>query len=167
MDNLQKEVKDILSNLIDMIDMPRKRGIRSVPLSKSQSDNFIAITINKENLDKVYVSFEEFENEFGDTLFLQSILLKRVFSMELPIRFRLDAIFGLNCFVDRAGYVVMLLIDCLQNFGKIDVKDPKLFNVVTIDDLTKLYPYGWYSEDIIKFIEERIKTRKELWSFIY
>ena len=47
-------------------------------------------------------------------------------------------IFGLNCFVDRAGYVVMLLIDCLQNFGKMDVKDPKLFNVVTIDDLTKL-----------------------------
>ena len=97
------------------------------------------------------ISITEIKNE--TSLYLSNIILKRIEVLKLPIKFTYNALASVNIFVDRAGSAVLLLIDCLNNFNE--------NHTVTVKDLCKLYPFGFYDEEnFVKRIDE-IKEQKD------
>jgi hypothetical protein len=91
--------------------------------------------------------------------FLIQVLNKRIEVLKLPITFTPPAKMAILAFVDRAGYLVALLIDCLNAYeGK----------EITPEMLADLYPVGFYDEATLdRYIDNYLKTRRVKWAEIY
>lgn len=93
--------------------------------------------------------------------FLIKILDKRIEVMNLPIKFSQAGKVAALCFADRAGAMVMLLIDCLNAYeGK----------EVTPQMLADLYPEGFYDEDtMMRYADGYLKhpNRRVKWAEVY
>lgn len=87
------------------------------------------------------------------------IILKRIKAMSLPISFTYASLNYISFFCDRAGAVVLLLIDCLEEYEG---------QQVTIDKISILYPFGFYTEKaMVDRVENEIKQGKSKFSFVY
>jgi hypothetical protein len=121
------------------------------PLSKTKADFFAAAVVLSCAPPQ---PLEDIEKSF-----LIQVLNKRIEVIKLPISFTPTAKMGILAFVDRAGYLVTLLIDCLNAFeGK----------KVDIEMLAALYPVGFYDEPTLdRYIDGFLKPRRVKWAEIY
>lgn len=105
------------------------------------------------------VSVQGAEPENVEIQFLIQVLNKRIEVMKLPISFDGPAKTAVLALVDRAGAVVVLLIDCLNAFeGK----------TVTVNMLMDLYPLGFYDEPtLMRYIDDYMKPRRVKWAEVY
>lgn len=94
-----------------------------------------------------------------DEEFLIKILNKRIEVMKLPISFGPAGKLAALAHVDRAGAMVVLLIDCLNAFeGK----------EVTPGMLIDLYGGSFYTEaSFIDYIDNFMKPKKVKWAEVY
>jgi hypothetical protein len=84
---------------------------------------------------------------------------KRIEVMDLPIKFTPLALLAINCFCDRPGAAVLLLVDALNYF-----KD----KTVTVQTLRELYPVGFYTEAaMIDRVDNELKTKKDFYGYVY
>lgn len=98
--------------------------------------------------------------------FLISIALKRVDALSLPISFSLGGLLAFGVFPDRAGASIAMLIDLLGEYRN---------KTVTLQDIMKVYPFGFYNEEaLIRRIDEikadagkEASERKEEFSYVY
>jgi len=95
--------------------------------------------------------------EINDSYLIQ-ILKKKIEVLELPIKFNDYALVSVLVFCDRPGAIVLLLIDCLQEYENEEI---------TVVKLVELYPFGFYSEQAMIDRINEIKTGKSKWSEIY
>lgn len=91
--------------------------------------------------------------------FLTQIVLKRIEGLKLPITFTPIAALGINALVNNPGRAVCLLVDALNKHEG---------ETVTMEKLSELYPFGFYTEDSFeKYVDEYLKPRKVKWAEIY
>lgn len=96
---------------------------------------------------------------FLDANVAAQILKKRIEVLGLPIKFSDAAYCAISCFCNVPGHVVVLLIDCLEEFEN---------ETVTVDKLCMLYPVGFYTdEDFRSIIENKEEFLKRKWAYIY
>jgi len=90
---------------------------------------------------------------------LLAIMDKRIKVLELPISFNPYAKIGLLALVNGPGALVALLIDALNKFEG---------QVVTVQMLCDLYPFGFYDDpSFTDYVDNYLKARKVKWSEIY
>jgi len=95
---------------------------------------------------------------------LMQILEKRVEAFNLPIKFTLPALLAATCLATNPGRIIALAVDCCTRFDPGD----GTIHEVTVENLTDLYPFGFYSEEAFgKYVDEYLKPKKIKWSKIY
>jgi len=127
---------------------------KSQPLREDQQKILMSMVLSEMSKDDISEMMKEVNQ-----IHLIQILKKRIEVLELPIKFNDYALGAILSFCDRPGAVVLLLIDCLQEYENEEV---------TVDKLVNLYPFGFYNEQaMIDRIDNEIKTGKSKWSEIY
>jgi hypothetical protein len=123
------------------------------PLNDDQADFLFKLLSVKDDESKF-----KFKGD-NEIPFLSDIVRRRINVMKLPIIFTDLALLAVNCFVDRPGSAVLLLIDALDKYEN---------KVVTVSDLCMLYPDGFYTnEKLIDIIDNELKNKTRKWSEIY
>lgn len=90
------------------------------------------------------------------------IVKKRIDVMKLPLKYNTTGITSVSLFVDRAGFAVLFLIDCLN------ILIPLNLDMTCKNICMYVYPHGFYTdESAINIIDEFIKTRKIKYAEIY
>lgn len=124
-------------------------------LGEDESNLLVSLLINEREQKPLP---EHIKTRVNDHLATQ-IIKKRIETANLPISFSDMAYLAIPVFCLVPGHVVLLLIDCLEEFeGK----------EVTVDKLCMLYPAGFYTqEEFEKIIDNRDEFSKRKWSYLY
>ncbi len=103
---------------------------------------------------------EEDMKELYEHCKLLQIMRKRMEGFNLPITFTPHALMYISTFVTCPGDIILLLIECLEQFENAEVN---------IQSLVDLYPNGFHSsEERSKIIQEMKEgERKYNYSYIY
>jgi hypothetical protein len=116
-------------------------------LSKDQAELFLQLCI----LGKDF--------EIQEMPFLSKIVQLRVEVNKLPIKLTNQGLMAVNCFAHNPGAAVILLIDFISNFENEELN---------CDNLAKLYPVGFYTEESMEdLIDNYLKTKQTKWSRLY
>lgn len=100
--------------------------------------------------------------------FAYQLVTKRIEALELNIKITPLASLTLGLFADRPGFLIFMIIDILS---KLDAEEEKFGTrkEITVERLClNFYPNGFYhSEQLSKYIESEVKTKKHKYSYIY
>ena len=125
------------------------------PMNDSQCRLFLMAAMMGKN-EQQGPAAEEVDKEF-----LIRVLNTRIEVLKLPITFSLSGKVAVLALCDRPGYVVALLIDCLNAYEGQEV---------TASMLADLYPTGFYNEETFaRYADDYLKApnKKVKWAEIY
>lgn len=104
---------------------------------------------------------DDFEASFPDSElpFLSQIFKQRVEVLDLPVKLTKRGLLAVNCFAQRPGAAIVVLVDFLTKYEGQEL---------TCSRLANLYPVGFYSEDsMVDLIDNYMKPKKVKWSELY
>ncbi len=153
----QKTIKDLLRDS----DFTKGKNISYEPFDVEQTKLFIMFTMDNKNEDRSFIkellSSDEYNNQF-----LTQILKKRIEVFNLQDKIDDEALAMYLCFnICSPGAAIIYLIDLLEFY---ETKGRK----ATIEDISNMYPMGFYDENSLLFIIDNItKPKLSIWSQIY
>ena len=129
------------------------------PMDKDQSEMFIKLVMaeameQKGDAKPLPPIAEE------DLPFTSKVVAKRIEALSLPISFNTFGYLTIEVFArGNPGRAVTILIDCLTEYEGEEIGT---------NELSKLYPWGFYTEEaLIEKIDYEFKPHEVLWSEIY
>lgn len=158
------EVIDIVSNcyskeMIEGLELAKEMEASGKYKQLSEESTKLLVSLLFIELEGNEEKLKQIEEDSESLSFLSKIVKVRIEGLNLPIKFTTLALIAVNCFCDRAGAAVLLLIDALNKFDG---------QTVTVQKLCELYPVGFYNEKtFLDIIDKQIKTKKLKWSDIY
>lgn len=141
--------------------MYRLNMTESQALSESNAKLFFQAALAEQMKGVVEYTKESFDGIRTDGL---AILDRRLEVYNLPIKFSEGAMLLAAVLPDRVGALIVLLIDVLENYEN---------DVVTVEKLAEIYPYGFYNEEALCKRIDQIKAdraeeaRSIKYSYIY
>lgn len=122
------------------------------PLNKEESTVLMQLILAEQRGASPEIPEEEMP-------FTCRIIQKRVEVLKLPVKLTTVGLLATTCFAKNPGQAVTLLIDYLTEFEGQEL---------TVANLCKLYPLGFYTEAAFaKRVDTELKTRKAKWCHIY
>lgn len=131
--------------------------VNTQPLSDDKAKTFLTLTMMEAG--KIPEPFKHEQLRGQELPFASAVILQRINAMKLPIQFTMAALLSPYALCNEIGGAVVFLCDCLRHHRD---------RVVTMSEITGLYPWGFYKPEVLKtIIDVYMKTGRHPWAKVY